>query len=399
MEEVEIPSYFLCPISLQMMRDPVTLPTGITFDRQSIERWLFSSAKHNTCPVTKQLLPSSVDLTPNHTLRRLIQAWCVANASNGVERIPTPRPQIDRTHISNLLQEAKRSPTNLLAFLHKIQEIISASEANRRCVEASEAVDFLASTIVDDHGDEALTILHSLQISDQRFLSLMKSNQGFLDSLLQVLQLSSYKSRAYATLLLKSVVPLVSPITLSSIIQEENLHEIINVVSDRISNQATKAALHVLIELFSWGRNRMKAVNAGAVYALIDLLLEDNDKRTYELALVALDKLCSCAEGRAALIGHAAGVAVVSKKILRVSTMASERAVRIVEKVSKLSGTPAVLQELVQVGVVSKLCLLLQADYGMKEKERVREILKLHARSWKNSPCLSPHLLCSYPSS
>ncbi|KAL0928823.1 hypothetical protein M5K25_000745 [Dendrobium thyrsiflorum] len=394
MEEVEIPSYFLCPISLQMMRDPVTLPTGITFDRQSIERWLFSDPRHQTCPATNQLLPTSVELTPNHTLRRLIQAWCVANASHGVERIPTPRPQIDRSHISNLLQQPNHSTS-----LHELQQIISTSEANRRIVQSSEAVEFVSSIILEEHGDEALAILHSLQISDDRFITLLKSNPRFLDSLLAALNLSSYKSRAYATLLLKSIVPLVSPIILSSVIQEENLHQIVSVVNDRISSQATKAALRVLIELFCWGRNRVKAVNVGAVSSLIDLLLDENDGRVCELALVALDKLCACAEGRAVLIGHAAGVAVVSKKILRVSAVASERAVRIVEKVAKLSASPAVLQELVQLGVVSKLCLLLQVECGAKQKERARGILKLHARIWKNSPCLSPALLLSYPCS
>jgi hypothetical protein len=34
-----------------------------------------------TCPVTKQQLSDYTDLTPNHTLRRLIQAWCTLNAS------------------------------------------------------------------------------------------------------------------------------------------------------------------------------------------------------------------------------------------------------------------------------------------------------------------------------
>ena len=36
--EVEVPCYFLCPISLSIMRDPVTLPTGITYDRDGIKR-------------------------------------------------------------------------------------------------------------------------------------------------------------------------------------------------------------------------------------------------------------------------------------------------------------------------------------------------------------------------
>ncbi|KAK8707478.1 hypothetical protein V6N13_058538 [Hibiscus sabdariffa] len=89
MDDNEIPQYFICPISLQIMKDPVTAVTGITYDRESIEKWL-KTAKDITCPVTKQVLPSGSDLTPNHTLRRLIQAWCTANASEAIDKVPTP---------------------------------------------------------------------------------------------------------------------------------------------------------------------------------------------------------------------------------------------------------------------------------------------------------------------
>ncbi|KAL4356765.1 hypothetical protein AHAS_Ahas09G0119400 [Arachis hypogaea] len=56
------------------MKDPVTVSTSITYDRESIETWLFSG-KNKSCSVTKQQLSSSdfFDLTPNHTLHRLIQ--------------------------------------------------------------------------------------------------------------------------------------------------------------------------------------------------------------------------------------------------------------------------------------------------------------------------------------
>ena len=90
-----MPSYFLCPISLQIMRDPVTLPTGITYDRERIERWVFS-CEHSTCPITKQPIQPDAELTPNHTLRRLIQGCCAANSEKGVERFPTPREGDDR---------------------------------------------------------------------------------------------------------------------------------------------------------------------------------------------------------------------------------------------------------------------------------------------------------------
>ncbi|PKU81238.1 U-box domain-containing protein 21 [Dendrobium catenatum] len=50
LSSLSIPSHFICPISLDLMQDPVTLPSGITYDRRTIELWL--SSGHRTCPVT-----------------------------------------------------------------------------------------------------------------------------------------------------------------------------------------------------------------------------------------------------------------------------------------------------------------------------------------------------------
>lgn len=131
MEEIEIPQYFLCPISLQIMKDPVTALTGITYDRESIEHWLITSANDTTtCPVTNQPLPKHSDLTPNHTLRRLIQAWCTANANSGVDRIPTPKSPLDKTHVLKLVRDL-RVPHLYGATLKKIEALAAASERNR----------------------------------------------------------------------------------------------------------------------------------------------------------------------------------------------------------------------------------------------------------------------------
>ena len=93
----EIPSYFICPISMQIMRDPITVCTGITYDRESMEKWIYSCGK-NTCPATMQVMPN-YDMIPNHTLRRLIQGWCLANTSKGVQRIPTPKAPVDSNQV------------------------------------------------------------------------------------------------------------------------------------------------------------------------------------------------------------------------------------------------------------------------------------------------------------
>ncbi|KAJ6340484.1 hypothetical protein OIU77_008278 [Salix suchowensis] len=99
-EELVIPNQFVCPISLDLMKDPVSLSSGITYDRESIESWL--DGGNFTCPVTNQVL-RSFDQIPNHSLRKMIQDWGVANRSYGVERIPTPRVPVSGIQVSELL--------------------------------------------------------------------------------------------------------------------------------------------------------------------------------------------------------------------------------------------------------------------------------------------------------
>ncbi|KAF2321132.1 hypothetical protein GH714_034295 [Hevea brasiliensis] len=41
---VQIPYHFRCPISLELMRDPVTVSTGQTYDRSSIESWVSTAS-------------------------------------------------------------------------------------------------------------------------------------------------------------------------------------------------------------------------------------------------------------------------------------------------------------------------------------------------------------------
>ncbi|KAG6430692.1 hypothetical protein SASPL_108764 [Salvia splendens] len=386
--EIQVPSYFLCPISLEIMKDPVTISTGTTFDRESIEKWIFSH-KHNTCPLTKQPL-SNTDLTPNVTLRRLIQSWCTLHA---VDRLPTPKPPVTKPQLLTLLAAA--TPESQIKCLHRLRSIASASQTNRICMEKSGAADFLAAIVAGESveaSEEALSILYSLRLSESALKSL-GSRSEFIACLIKLMQSPSYESRAYAVMMLESITE-VEFVLINS--NPQILIELIQILKDQICKRATRSALKMLITLCAWGRNRIKSAEAGLVGVVIDLLLDNSsDKRTSEMMLTVLDLVCQCAEGRAELVRHGAGLAVVSKKILTVSEAASERAVRVLHSVSKFSGTAAVVQEMAQIGVVAKLCLVLQVECGMKTKERARDILKMHARAWKNSSCV-PNTFASF---
>ncbi|CAN1144130.1 E3 ubiquitin-protein ligase PUB22 [Linum perenne] len=200
----------------------------------------------------------------------------------------------------------------------------------------------------------------------------------------------------YAVLLAKSMFEVADPLRIIGM-RHEFFGEVVQVIRDQVSKQATKAALALLIELCPWGRNRIKAVQAGIVPVLIDLLLDSNERRPCEMSMAVMDVVCQSADGRAELVKHAAGLAVVSKKILRVSTLTTEKAVRVLLSVGKSSASTVVLQEMLQIGVVAKLCLMLQMESSRRAKDKAVELLRLHARVWKNSPCIPPSLVSSYP--
>lgn len=71
----DVPDHFVCPLTLQMMKDPLCSKYGHNFERSSILDWLDSN---DTCPITRQPLSPSM-LIPNHSLRLRINAWQSAN--------------------------------------------------------------------------------------------------------------------------------------------------------------------------------------------------------------------------------------------------------------------------------------------------------------------------------
>lgn len=70
------PEDFRCPISLELMTDPVTISTGHTYDRTSIQKWF--NAGNVICPKTGEKL-TNTDLIPNVALHKLIQKFCHDN--------------------------------------------------------------------------------------------------------------------------------------------------------------------------------------------------------------------------------------------------------------------------------------------------------------------------------
>ncbi|KAJ0976601.1 hypothetical protein J5N97_012075 [Dioscorea zingiberensis] len=146
--EVKVPSYFRCPISLEVMRSPVSLCTGVTYDRTSIQRWLDSG--NTTCPATMLPLPST-DLVPNLTLRRLISLWSLPD-----DRSKTP------TDLLRDLASAGRL-SELLAFLSDPDR----DEFDKQSLTASPSFSpAICSLLGSDANDDAVRVLALVLTAD-----------------------------------------------------------------------------------------------------------------------------------------------------------------------------------------------------------------------------------------
>ncbi|KAF8101484.1 hypothetical protein N665_0205s0074 [Sinapis alba] len=76
---VPVPHDFRCPLSLELMTDPVIVTSGQTYERSFIEKWFDMGLM--VCPKTRQPL-TQTSLTPNFIVKAFIANWCESNNVN-----------------------------------------------------------------------------------------------------------------------------------------------------------------------------------------------------------------------------------------------------------------------------------------------------------------------------
>lgn len=196
-----IPKDFCCPILLDLMRDPVIISTGQTFDRASISRWIEEG--HFTCPKTGQVL-CHTKLVPNRALRNLIIQWCTAH------KVPYDPPEnadsVDcfaATSTSKAAIEANKATTALLAQKlesgSEIAKVIAAREIrllaktgkdNRALMAEAGVISYLKSLLLSSNAvaqENSVTALLNLSIYDKN-KSLIINEEGCLGYVVQVLR-------------------------------------------------------------------------------------------------------------------------------------------------------------------------------------------------------------------
>ncbi|XP_029488679.1 WD repeat, SAM and U-box domain-containing protein 1-like isoform X2 [Oncorhynchus nerka] len=69
---LDAPDEFLCPITREVMKDPVIAADGYSYEREAIESWI--SAKNRSSPMTNLPLPTTL-VMPNRSLKTAIGRW------------------------------------------------------------------------------------------------------------------------------------------------------------------------------------------------------------------------------------------------------------------------------------------------------------------------------------
>ncbi|KAK3018576.1 hypothetical protein RJ639_004301 [Escallonia herrerae] len=383
---VQVPYHFRCPISLELMRDPVTVSTGQTYDRISIESWVATG--NTTCPVTRVPL-SDFNLIPNHTLRRLIQEWCVANRSFGVERIPTPKQPADPAMVRSLLNQASSETNPLhsrLSALRRLRGLARDSDKNRSVISTHNAREILLSVLFSDSNSselsrESLAILAMLPLSESEcvFVASDSDRVAYLASLLFH---SSIDVRVNSAAVIEIVVAGTrSPEFRAEISNAGEIFDgIIGILNYPLAYpRALKVGIKALFALCLVKQYRHKAVTAGAVEALIDRL-PDFEKCDAERALATVELLCRIQSGCAGFAAHALTVPLLVKIILKISDRATEYAAGAL--LSLCSASEQCQREAVAAGVLTQLLLLVQSDCTERAKRKAQMLLKLLRDSW-----------------
>ncbi|RZC77861.1 hypothetical protein C5167_002041 [Papaver somniferum] len=397
--EMEIPLYFRCPISMEVMKNPVTISTGLSYEKKNIENW-FNVYKKKTCPATMQIL-QNFDVTPNYTLERLILVW-QERESKAIDNHPSSSISIKHDELVSLLTTIESTPFKV-SSLKKLRSCIELGlEVRLDFVHLGgiEVLSRIITQVLIDRSDfitfraceEALGVVYQLPISDDASMDLL-SKPECMKAMATMLQHGSAEARYHTVTIFRNMSKV--EYNWNLVVQDQGMDlfkSLLELVSDEIYTKASSCALDVLIDILSSSKQtRLKAIEAGAICVLIELL-PDSNKSICERMLLIIKLLCECAEGRLAFVDHKLGIAALSKKILRVSICATKLGVKILWLLSSFHPKEKVIEDMLVFGSVKKILGLLHIEGQSSTKDNAVKIIKMHGNSWKKYPCFPSEL-------
>ncbi|KEH30893.1 armadillo/beta-catenin repeat protein [Medicago truncatula] len=306
-DAIVIPEDFLCPISLELMRDPVIVATGQTYERSYIQRWI--DCGNTTCPKTQQKL-QHLTLTPNYVLRSLVSQWCIEHnieqptgltngkikKSDGSFRDVTG----DIAAIETLVRKLScRSVEESRAAVAEIRSLSKRSTDNRILIAEAGAIPVLVSLLTSEDvmtQENAVTSILNLSIYENNKGLIMLA--GAIPSIVQVLRAGTMEARENAAATLFSL----------SLADENKIiigaSGAISALVDLLQNgspRGKKDAATALFNLCIYQGNKGRAIRAGIITALLNMLT-DSSKSMVDEALTIMSVLASHQEAKVSIV-------------------------------------------------------------------------------------------------
>ncbi|BAT97597.1 hypothetical protein LR48_Vigan11g048400 [Vigna angularis] len=373
--EFAVPADYRCPISLELMQDPVVVATGQTYDRVSIKLWMDSG--HNTCPKTGQTL-AHTDLIPNRVLRNMIATWCreqkipfeVETVTGKLNGGVTNKAALEATRmtVSFLVNKLKGNDNAPLSVedtngaVYELRVLAKTDSDSRACIAEAGAIPLLVRFL--DVGMEnpslqvnAVTTILNLSILEANKTRIMETD-GALNGIAEVL-LSGVtweaKANAAATVFSLSGVPAHrkklgrKTRVVSGLVnlarsgpegaRRDALAAILNLAADRetvarlVEGGAISMAAEVMAAMPEEGVTILEAVvkrgglvAVAAAYAGIKRLgavLREGSERARESAAATLVTMCR--KGGSEVVGELAAVPGVERIIWELMAVGSVR--------------------------------------------------------------------------
>ncbi|XP_010916175.1 U-box domain-containing protein 10 isoform X1 [Elaeis guineensis] len=305
----EIPRDFRCPISLELMRDPVIVATGQTYERSSIQRWI--DCGNRSCPKTQQKL-QHLTLTPNYVLRSLIMQWCEENGIQRPHGLTSGRIRKsngsyheicgDTAKIEALVHSlSSSSMEEQRSAAAEIRSLAKRSTDNRILIAEAGAIPVLVTLLSADDPkiqEHAVTSILNLSIYDNNKGIIMLA--GAIPPMIKILNSGNMEARENAAAAIFSL----------SLVDENKItiggtpgavESLVKLLQNG-SPRGKKDAATALFNLCIYHGNKVRAVWAGILTPLLDMLKDPSSNCMTDEALTILSVLVSHQEGKVAVV-------------------------------------------------------------------------------------------------
>ncbi|KAK7385781.1 hypothetical protein VNO78_31637 [Psophocarpus tetragonolobus] len=310
---LNVPDEFRCPISLDLMRDPVIVSSGHTYDRPSIAQWINSG--HPTCPKSGQRLIHTA-LIPNCALKSLVQQWCYDNnvpvnepTTEGNNNKKLKEDAIDHISANKAAADAVKMTAEFLVgklatgsadiqrqAAYELRLLAKTGMVNRRVIAEVGAIPFLVTVLGSQDSriqEHAVTALFNLSIFDNNKILIMAA--GAVDSIVEVLESGkTMEARENAAASIYSL-SMVDECKVQIGGRPRAIPALVGLLKEGTPIGKRDAA-SALFNLGVYNPNKESVVKSGAVPVLVELLVDVKAGITDD-ALAVLALLLGCSEG------------------------------------------------------------------------------------------------------